>query len=1145
MRITSFIAICAAYIASGDFATAQITPDSFLGAESSMLTPNVSIGGLPAVQVDGGAIRGTSIFHSFQEFNVADGQRVFFTNPGGIENIFSRVTGTNPSTILGTLGVNGGANLFLLNPNGIIFGTNARLDLRGSFLASTAQSIKFNNGIEFSTTNPSAPPFLTLNVPIGLQYGQNPGRILVQGQGNELRVNQETGEVLEFNRSGGLEVDPGQTLALAGGEVVLEGGSLSAKSGRVAVWSVQGEGLVGLTPTTPGWELSNQGVQNFQDILLSQTAAIDTSGVGGGNIQMQGRRVALQDGSLILSLTRGDGSGGTISIRASESIEASGTAPNDEASLFLTETTSIGKAGDIEINTKKLILQNGAQVSSSTFNQGSGGKIIVNASELVEVTGIAANGNFTSGLFSAANNTGDGGRVEITTKRVILQSGGQVSASTYSQGRGGNLLVNASESVEAIGTAPIASSGLFALADRESTGESGTVEINTGKLILLDGGQVNATAFGQGNGGDVLVNARESVKVIGFAQNGRFISSLAADTQDIGHGGRVVIDTRKLIIQNGGQVSATTLNQGRGGNILVNARESVEVIGIGIAQNASFASSLAARTQGTGDGGRVEINTGKLILQDGGQVSSRTTNAGRGGEVLVNARESVEVIGRNGSFISSLTAQTQGTGNGGTVTVNTGSLILLDGARVTATTFNRGRGGNILVNASEVLAVGFGSGLRVQTQGSGDGGTLTVNTGRFLASKGAQTLAAVFPNSTGKGGNINIQASEIQLTGTSDNGEPTIVFAITNGRGDAGEITIDTAQLIVQNGAQIGVGTFSSGKGGNLLIKASDSIELTGTVPQIPNRTFFRDQSGQQFPSGLFTASQGIGTAGNLRIETDKLTLRDQATIGVNNQGLGDAGNLELAARNLLLDNQAVLSATTTSGQGGNMTLQIDEILLLRRNSQISTTAGINQAGGDGGNILIDSGFIVAVPDENSDITANAFQGRGGNININARSIFNLEQRPSTPPNNTNDIDASSQFGLTGTVTINTPEIDPSRGLVQLPSNLTDASKQIVSSCNPGNPARRSSFTVTGRGGIPRSPIEPFQGEVSTARWITLDSPNVGQNTHVSYESLPSSPANIVEAQGWIVDQDGNVSLVAQVPNTTPRGLSISSGACS
>jgi filamentous hemagglutinin family protein len=1075
--------MCAVYPASGDFAKAQITPDSTLGAESSMLTPNVSIDGLPADRVDGGAIRGTSLFHSFQQFNVENGQRVFFANPAGIENIFSRVTGTNPSTILGTLGINGGANLFLLNPNGIIFSPNARLDLRGSFLASTAKSIKFTDDIEFSTLNPSAPPLLTLNVPLGLQYGQDVGRILVQGQGNELRINQETGEVLEVNLTGGLEVEPGQTLALAGGEVVLEGGSLSAESGRVEVWSVQGEGLVGLTPTNLGWELSNQGVQNFQDIRLSQAAAIDTSGAGGGNIQLQGRRVALEDGSFLLSLTRGEGSGGTMSIRASESIKATGSAPNGEASLFLTETLSIAKAGDVEINTRRLILQNGAQVSSSTFNQGSGGKIIVNASELVEATGISQTGNFASGLFSVAReSTGEGGRVELTTKQLVLQDGAQVSATTFSQGSGGNVLVNASESVEAIGTAPIGTSGLFA--GSESTGNGGTVKIITGKLILQEGARVSTSASSQGNGGDVLVKASELVKAIGIAQNGNFGSGLVAQTQDSGNGGKVEINTKKLILRDGALVSATAFGEGSGGDVLIKASESVEVIGM--AKNGRFVSSLNAQTRGSKNGGRVEINTRSLILQDGGQVSAATANQGNGGDVLVNASESVEVIGiaENGRFASGLSAQAQA--------------------------------------------------------GTGNGGTVTIKTGRFLASKGAQILAAVFDNSSGNGGNININASEIELAGTSDNGDPTIVFAATRGRGNGGEIKIETDRLIVQEGAQVGAGTFSSGQGGNVFVKASDSVELIGTVPQVPNRPFFRDQSGQQFPSGLFTGSEAIGTAGNLTVETENLRLRDGAAIAVNNQDVGDAGNLKVVARNLLLDNQAVLSATTVSGQGGNIKLNIDDLLLLRRNSQISTSAGIDRGGGDGGNININSGLIVAIPDEDSDITANAYQGRGGNINITTQGLFGLEFRNSET--DLSDITASSEFGIAGVVDINILDVDPAQGLTELPTEIIDVSGLIGQDfCRVVG--KNSEFVVTGRGGLPVSPNETLRANApwEDLRLVDESEPTAFKLPPAARSEQPKTkdnqPERIVEAQGWITSSNGNVLLTAKPVTVTPQGL--------
>jgi filamentous hemagglutinin family protein len=163
-------------------APAQIVPDGSLGAEGSVVVPQV-INGLPSDQLEGGAVRGGNLFHSFGEFSVPDGRGAYFANPAGVANIFSRVTGGNISQILGTLGVLGNANLYFLNPNGIVFGPNARLDVRGSFLATTADSFQFPNGYAFSATNPDAPPLLTVNIPIGLNFRANPTKTIVN-QGN-------------------------------------------------------------------------------------------------------------------------------------------------------------------------------------------------------------------------------------------------------------------------------------------------------------------------------------------------------------------------------------------------------------------------------------------------------------------------------------------------------------------------------------------------------------------------------------------------------------------------------------------------------------------------------------------------------------------------------------------------------------------------------------------------------------------------------------------------------------------------------------------------------------------------------------------------------------------------------------------------
>ena len=184
-------------------AVAQITPDSTLGEEKSVVESNGN-----RDTINGGAIRDANLFHSFQEFNVDALREAYFANPDGINNIFSRVTGSNISNIQGVLGVLGNANLYLINPNGILFGENARLDVNGSFFATTADSVLFGDGFEFSAANPDAPQLLTINIPIGLRFRDNPAPITnrsVASVANEL----------------GLQVDTGQTLALMGGNITL------------------------------------------------------------------------------------------------------------------------------------------------------------------------------------------------------------------------------------------------------------------------------------------------------------------------------------------------------------------------------------------------------------------------------------------------------------------------------------------------------------------------------------------------------------------------------------------------------------------------------------------------------------------------------------------------------------------------------------------------------------------------------------------------------------------------------------------------------------------------------------------------------------------------------------------------------------
>lgn len=280
-------------------------------------------------------------------------------------------------------------------------------------------------------------------------------------------------------------------------------------------------------------------------------------------------------------------------------------------------------------------------------------------------------------------------------------------------------------------------------------------------------------------------------------------------------------------------------------------------------------------------------------------------------------------------------------------------------------------------------------------------------------------------------------------------------------------------------------------------------------------------------PSGLFASSDGSGNGGGLMITTGELSIEDGAGVSVSGFGSGNPGNLEVEARSIFL-NRGSFAATTASGSGANIQLQVSDNLLMRNQSSITAQAKNN---GSGGNIGITADFIIAVPAENSDIIANAFEGPGGNINITTQGLFGIKFRNALTP--LSDINASSEFGVDGVVTINQPGIDPSRGLGELPSNLVDPTQLIDRHCTPGGTKQQSSFTVTGRGGIPPNPADPLDSNAVVSNWVSLDSDDNSQPEPAATRSTPVQPKPIVEAQGWVIIPSGQVQLVAQSPTVT------------
>jgi large exoprotein involved in heme utilization and adhesion len=276
------------------------------------------------------------------------------------------------------------------------------------------------------------------------------------------------------------------------------------------------------------------------------------------------------------------------------------------------------------------------------------------------------------------------------------------------------------------------------------------------------------------------------------------------------------------------------------------------------------------------------------------------------------------------------------------------------------------------------------------------------------------------------------------------------------------------------------------------------------------------------------------GNGGNLNITTGSLSLNNGWSSS-SNAGTGRAGDININARSVSLK-EGGIAARTTSGQGGNISLDVQDVLLLSNDSLISTTAGTAQTGGDGGNIRINAKFIFALPKEESNISANAYEGRGGNIRITSQGIFGIEFRESRT--SLSDIIASSDFGVNGVVQISSLEIDPSRGLTALPTDFVDPTGLIDHRCQVGSRSAASEFTITGRGGLPPNPNEPLGEEgllEDFGSTPVLRNEEREDKLAAAPASVGSPPTRIVEAQGWIVDSDGKVILTAQAPTVTPQ----------
>ena len=741
----------------------SVFPDKVMAQISSDGTLSTTVSTDDAVNflIENGDISGNNLFHSFSEFSIPNLGSAYFNNATDITNIFSRVTGGNISDIQGLIQANGTANLFLINPAGIIFGENASLDLGGSFFATTAESVVFGDGIEFSAIEAEEAPLLTINITPGLQMGANPSSINVSGSN--------------------LAVNSGQTLALVGGDITITNGNLTTEQGRVELGSVNQSGLVSLTSTSDGFTLGYEGIENFGEISFFQSSSIDVSGEGAGNINLQGRAINILDDSFLQANTSGTQDGGSIIIKASESVEFLGASLN--AQVFADAT---GKGANVTIETNSLRMANGALIFLDTSSTSDTGNITVQATDFV----MSDASNIY--IFIQPDAAGNGGDINLEVEQLELRDASQIGSGVFGAGNGSDINLKAT-SIEASGETSDGNftSLIVSVVIPGGTGDAGDISVEAENIRLREGAQIFAGTFGEGNAGNIDVKAN-SIELIGESPTFGFESSILANasqaTPDVtvnagqgelrGNSGDINIETETLSVVDGATISSQTSGFGDAANIIIQATE-VEVVGTAPSNENSL---ITTRSTASGNGGDINLDVERLSIRDGGEILANALDTGNAGNVVITANE-VEVLGTStdGTIVSGINVSSEDQGNAGSVTITADDLTIADLATITVSATGLGDAGNLTVNAGNIF---------LDTQGSLQG-----------------EVAA------GNQGNINLNSQLLLLRNNSN---------ITTNAGEqanGGNIDIATVNLVALEDSDITANAVF-GQGGNIIINA-------------------------------------------------------------------------------------------------------------------------------------------------------------------------------------------------------------------------------------------------------------------------------------------------------------------------------------
>lgn len=1025
-----------------------VATDGTVGPQRTLSGPNFR------VEAELGTKRGGNLFHSFRQADLSKGDVLTFAGPADVRNVLARVTGGRASSIDGTIASEiAGANVYFINPDGILFGPNARLAVQGAFVASTADVVRMADGGAFHARVPGD-SVLTSASPAAFGFlGPASGA-------SALRLRGEPGNQAK------LTVPDGQGVSLVAGEIDVQQGAVRAAGGWASLVAVQsGEATVdGDLPARVNG-VSDGAVRG--PVAVRNSSKVDTSGLVGGPIDVLADDFSVARAAVVQStgfFGTAEDVGAPITIDLTGRLTVDGGRVSTTSSIVDFSIPNAGKAGDVTVRAADVETLNGGVIGSLTVFGGDGGVVTVEA-DTVTLDGRTPAGQ-AGGIAAGSVFGGDAGVVTVRAGKVRITNGSELEATAVGLGAGGDITVEADE-VFIFGQAfegdPVSRGIRSTAGDGPS---AGTIRIDAQSLHLEGAAGISSTAISGGDAGNIELNVANlylagdggpsfvgitaSTVATGLDGDGNPVPAGNAGNITI-NGGTVRLARNAAIIAASIPADERGLAPGNAGNVTINADRLILNGAGGTVGRAAVSAAGLGQQAPAGAAGNVTLNVGLLRLFEGGAVSSETAGFGPAGTVEVNARD-VRVDGQPTEAASSKISSSSNGGfaPGGNLTVVAGRVAVTNGGVIAASSSGDGSGGNVAITADVLQVAGtpaiedVGGAVvgAVSNGGAGNGGTVTLNAGSLAIQNGALVTAAAV-GGTGDGGRLVIRAGDVKVDGGPTAKDTGIAVGILEGgAGAGGQVDLQASgDVVVRRNGLVVAGTEGTGPGGDLSIRAGGGVYVNGGTVSVA--------SGDLDESDDFV---GTGPAGSAVLAAPYLRIEGGSDVSAFSE-LSSGGSITLRGDRLdLLNSTLRVNAATT---GGSVVMQFGERIHLYRSQ-------VNAVGGETiGKIDIDPRFTIL---NQSALLTDTRPGGGGNIEIVTDVLL---QDDST-------ITAAGEI----IIDVLQADTDVTAGLLELRGDFIDEAARLKEACGRQIGTDFSSFIVEGRGGASLAPGTPLPATI-------------------------------------------------------------------